>query len=295
MKDKMGPVIAQADLRKTTTPTKRPDLITVTLSEPLQKTAISGDQLFHYLVEGSLVTDMPHDRSLDWRAEDVLRISYSPNMLKRPTIGDSIRINAESGLLGLIVDKAGNKASNNNPWRVLRGTPVIQITTPGIATYNPNQSWKDSVFVDPMFFDKGVNVDSVATLLGLSGAIFQFNFNDSSQTPEERSTIKIGYELSIYDQLGSFVASTRAKSFGCADMQTRANGSTSLAQACNPAAFGATRTVGVLLPWNMRSDAGRLVGTGPYLIRAKVSVKQGAKTLLKEAELEQMIGVARQK
>jgi hypothetical protein len=287
MLDAMQPVIATADLRQTSTPQSRPDILALDFSEPLAQEKIKAGNLYRFLIEGT-ESNLSHSTNLDWRAESrQMRIAFEPSMTQRPSIGDSVRIHFDGPGLGLIEDKAGNMATFQNPNRPITGKMAIRFLIPALALVGETSATE--IWGEPMFYLKKDSFPE--NQLGLG---FSFAFADSSKTREERQNVEILYDANIFDQLGGFVAKLQGK-LTCMDIEA-ANPEGILSKACEPGLVGPSREIKVLIPWNYLSQEKRKVGGGAYILIATASsgYKNG-KTLLGKQETNNKIGVARVK
>jgi hypothetical protein len=289
MGDGMGPVILTAEYKRTAQTNSRPDYVDLTLSEPIDTKAVTADQLLR-LKRDDVERPVPqHATDFKWSVENRrLRLSYPPELKERPRIGDSVRIEFESGFSGLLVDPSNNKAHTQNPFRLLDGKLGMQLFVSGLGL---EQTSEDKDFLAWKVLGEFQDVDSTFKTEKISGFALRFPFGDSSQSIEERQALRVNYEIRIFDQGGGFVTSKEG-SLTCKDIEALGTGE--LSQACNPAVWSRSRDITVLLPWNHRSKEGRLVGAGAYLVQAEAWSQDGkGKAILKKQELSGKIGVAR--
>lgn len=287
MADKMGPVVVRADLKRTSTPAIRPDLLDLTFSEPLDMKATKGTALYDFRIEGQVRT-AKHDANLSWKASgSAMQIAFKPEHLLRPTVGDSVHFSLQ-GVDGVALDSAGNKPHNANPYRPITGKPVLQVaavTFAGLTDANANQHPQafDTVYV----LDKATNVDTLAKEMGLSGFYARLTFNDvpagvSNLSADSLSALRnlfsVRLQANIYSKLGEWVNSYD-RSFNCKDIQKLAyNSDPRLTAACDPSILLSNREFTIFVPWNFRDANSRLVGTGVYLVDLKAAASSGGKT-----------------
>lgn len=289
MADRMGPVIVKADLKRSSAPKTRPDYLDLTFSEPLDQKATKGKSLYEFRIEGRDRT-LQHSEKLTWKASGAaMQIAFTPDLLERPVVGDSVRLIVDA-VDGVALDSAGNKPSTANPYRPITGKPVLQVSAvPLVGLSDEYSAAHPKAFDTLLVFDKTVNVDSMATSLGMSGFYARLTFNDVPSgvvnlSADSLKTLREAFSLrlkaNIYSKLGEWVTSYD-RSIGCKEIQGSAfGGDARLSGACDPSIMLSNREFTVFIPWNFRDDAGRLVGTGVYLVDLSASTTGGGKTSL---------------
>jgi hypothetical protein len=289
MKDAMGPVLLSADYKRTSQPNTRNDQMDLIFSEPILTNAVQSNQLFRLKRDGLENPIPPHSTQWEWGLNNKrLRIAYTPELKERPRIGDSVRIEFEEGLRGLLVDSNQNKAHRSNPFRILGGKLGMQLFNTSLGSV---QSAEEKDFLDLQTLTESANADSLLQAQKISAFGIRFPFADSSQSIQDRQDVRIHYEIRIFDQQGGFVTSTK-NSFTCKDLEQ--SNTPGLDQVCNPAVWSRSRDAVIYIPWNHRSQKGRLVGAGAYLIQFQAwSTDAKGQTLLPKQEITGKIGVAR--
>lgn len=288
MKDRMGPVIVKADLKRSSAPKQRPDYLDLTFSEVVDQKATSGGSLYDFRIEGQTRT-LKHSEKLTWKSGGMaMQISFTPDLVQRPVVGDSVRFGLQ-GIDGLALDLAGNKPHLSNPFRPITGKPVLQVSAISFAGLTDSIAAKHPAAFDTLLvFDKSINVDSVAQVLGLSGFYVRLTFNDIKDTSlvgasadslkSLRSAFSLRIKANIYSKLGEFVNSYD-RSLSCKDFQNSAfENDPRLMGACDPQVLLSNREFSVFIPWNYRDVNSRLVGTGVYLVDVSASTSGNLKT-----------------
>ncbi|MDC3250246.1 hypothetical protein OAU52_01295, partial [bacterium] len=294
MRDAMGPIILNATLIKSSNPDKKNEKMNFNFTEPILTELVNNNQLFDYLIEKN-IESYRHSSELIWKSQQTAaRVTIEPSM-ERPSIGDFVRVRSVSGEPNLIQDLAGNLGHPQNPWVPIEGKQVIQFFFNEIATVPEDSYLEEETFTDIIFFEKGENFSEKLSENENLGAGFSFSFKDSSTSISERKKVFISYKLSIYDQLGQFVAN-KSSEFNCTDLEDymkKHNSLSDLAEACNPAIVGASREIRSFIPWNFRSHGGRLVGAGTYLININALSQKESLILYSREETQKRVGVNR--
>lgn len=137
-----------------------------------------------------------------------------------------------------------------------------------------------------MLVDEGMTAQDIANKYGTHGHIIDFDMGgllqnliaegDSNASIEK---IKLVYETYYFSSTGHYVNSATG-SISCSDAVFDGN--------CT------THPGNVFLAWNMRSDKGRLIGTGVYIGRVHIKIFSGKKTISRKAR-DYMWGIKRVK
>lgn len=302
MKDQMGPVVVKADLKRTNSPKVKPDYLDLIFSEPLDVAKSTGKNLFEFRHEGS-DRALEHSSSLKWKsANTALQIAFPPELKEHPTVGDSVRFSVID-VTGLVVDPSGNRPHVANPLRPITGKPVLQVNAVAYAESKfADLALHQRAFDTLYAFDKNIDVDSIAKVMGLSGFYVRLTFNDikdsslanisSDSLVSLRNSFWFTLHADIYSNLGAWVVSYDEK-IDCKKIQAAAFANDArLSSACDPRVFLSNREFSVFVPWNTRDANGRLAGTGVYLIKPKVSTSVGVSA---EPDAPIKIGVVRNK
>lgn len=117
-----------------------------------------------------------------------------------------------------------------------------------------------------------------------NGDVDEFNiesYRNGSKSLIPDDAISLVYQTYYYTQLGNYVGGTSGR-IKCSDSSVYGE---SGCLASNGRLF---------LAWNMRSDEGRLVGTGVYISKLKLKIVMNGKTILRQSD-DTLIGVRRGK
>lgn len=292
--DKMGPILIDAELKRTARPDKTSDFLVLNFSEDLAISAISSAQLFQFKTgenDAEIIVNQPE---IDWRkVTNQGRFPYDPNALTKPAIGDSVNISPKAEA-GNIVDKAGNNAHGNNPFVIIDGKPVISTFGPLTSIYSLDKACANipaeerlNGVQNPVFYrydDASYDVaygnsDKDMDAQGF-GVGFVLNFNDGGII--DRTKISFEYEVAYYSNIGSVVAYKKG-SFSCQDDSIDPY----LAQMCELSEtkvdqdgvesfvyqnHPSSRDFKVYFPWCYTDDQGEYVGSGAFIQKAFMNV-----------------------
>lgn len=115
-----------------------------------------------------------------------------------------------------------------------------------------------------------------------NGTLDEFNvedFRNGTSTLVSDSAVVLHYRTRYYSQFGEYVGGD-SKTIKCSDESVYGKG-------------GCLENKGKLfLAWNMRSDKGRVVGTGVYIARLQIQIKVNGKTTLDQTR-DKLMGVRR--
>ncbi|MDB9743909.1 hypothetical protein OAA91_00110 [Fibrobacterales bacterium] len=294
MKDGMGPLLTSAFYSKVSNPEKRNEKMVVGFTEPMSDTLSIGNNLFDYKIEES-VENYVHGNDLNWlNSNRSLKYNFEPGM-KRPNIGDQIRIRSVVGDSSLLHDPSDNVAHLKNPWVYIEGKQALQFFYNEIASISEKSYELEESFDSPLFFERDKDVDEYLIQNNLLGFGVSFTFKDSSLSVEDRKKIKLSYKVFIYDHLGQFIAK-ESNEFGCEDIEkygSNQESSNELSNACDPAIVDANTDIRTFIPWNFRTENGRLVGQGVYLVDVEVKIEDEVGELYPSEQTQVKVGVVR--
>ncbi len=271
MADGMGPIIVAAHYGETSLSGKRPDTLRAEFSEPIDTSAANlfSDRLFWTKSGNGAPERLSHQSPAEKKrviGGDKLLVYYQPGVhVTRPGIGDSVRIVYDAGETGLITDRSGNKATSLNPWVLLAGKVRSQIAAMS-DVYSEDGHLEGEKSDSVWFFDYTLDMDSLAKTG--AGLAFTISFADSANDAD-RTTQRFGYTIRYFTNLGTFVREQKRK-FTCEDIERQANGSGLLAGVCDQDNYSSSRKIKVWIPWDYRSENGRLVGSGAYIQQVEV-------------------------
>ncbi|MFA6836167.1 MAG: fibro-slime domain-containing protein [Fibrobacteraceae bacterium] len=200
-----------------------------------------------------------------------------------PEVGDSIRF-----VPGTAFDLNYNVPHVNNPWVRIVGEEQVQVTSTTLITVTTETAPAEtSSAVTVTFVSKDESVEQASLQTGTHGQLVDFDLaellaNENTARGDSLPLLTaddavIYYETYYFTNLGQYVNSSKG------------------AIACSDAVFGGDCSVNkgnLFLAWNMRSDSGRLVGTGAYISHLDVKVKLAGKVVARKS-VENVWGVRR--
>lgn len=198
-----------------------------------------------------------------------------------PAVGDSVRFSP-----GVATDLGNAHPHLKNPWVRIVGDLTTKVDATTFVIMDPTTYPEGTPTVTPMLVDEGMTAQDIANKYGTHGHIIDFDMGgllqnliaegDSNASIEK---IKLVYETYYFSSTGHYVNSATG-SISCSDAVFDGN--------CT------THPGNVFLAWNMRSDKGRLVGTGVYIGRVHIKIFSGKKTISRKAR-DYMWGIKRVK
>lgn len=246
--DHVGPVIVKAEV----SPGKSLDTLYVTLSESLgdsvakiheQVQLVAWRSGVQSAAQVTLVTSTSRNN------RSVYQIIYANSAPVVLGVGDSIRLTP-----GGVVDMSGNVPHQNNPWVRIVGKQRTLVETPGLVKTDPTKippekSPSVTVTLEPS--DKSIK--EIIDDKHLPGHLIRYDLgnlllNDSTLTPAD---VELYYETWYYSTLGQFINKSKGHI------------------SCSDSIFGGDCSINqgnLYLAWNTRSDDGRQVGTGAYVV-----------------------------
>jgi len=261
-------------------------------------TGKTNDSLFVYLSE-TVVDSTKLDSLFElrmWRSSaevssQVLRIGtlrkvhgtkyvivYSNAATAVPTVGDSVRLTPSVGH-----DPSGNAVYAKNPFVRITGRQRSLVESQGLVEYDPATAPDSKASASRIrFVPLSQSLENVIQQEGVPGYLVRFdlaNVVESSTLALKPSQVSLTYETWYYSSLGGFV--------------NHAQGTV----ACTDSLFqgDCTKHPGNLfIGWNLRSSAGRLVGTGAYVSELHFRVQAGPKVAVDQT-ISKVWGVRRKK
>jgi hypothetical protein len=192
-----------------------------------------------------------------------------------PEVGDYVRL-----LPGELKDRSENAAHVNNPKVRIVGDQRTDVKAPGVVTISGDaEEWPYSEPVVPVVVPMNKTVKEIIDSIGKPGLLLSFNLGElatsaimnlpsGANKDSALALIKINWENYYYSHLGSFV-NKAGGSIAC-------NDATVFYNAADPSKSNCYDNPGNLFfEWGARSDKGRLVGTGAYISKMKVKIKNG--------------------
>jgi len=293
IQDKIGPIIEKAVVIPQS---DAYSILTITFSEGVEyseQAIISMLQFKRGLEEYSDVTVSKVNAKKKTKAQiDIYFFAAEDGTI--PTVGDSIRLTP-----GILPDLNGNLPHEKNPWVRMTGESRMDVKSPGfVHITNTENQWnsKQGVRVVSVPTDQS-HVEDVVEERGLPGQLLLYDIGEMATSlvlaapsganiDSLLSTIRMDWEVDYFTNLGQYISGGHGKVL-CTD-STVFNANSGRAKNCyeNPGyAF---------FEWNARSDAGRLVGTGAYIVKINVKIRAGGDVVGKKEETFTM-GIKRKK
>ena len=306
--DKMGPIIvnkAGAILVKTPRPDIKADLLRITFSEPIKEKTF--DHFFEYKKGSSEYHWANATTGVRFLAGGTaLLVPFTPELLERPSIGDSVKIEVDNVYGTLIQDLAGNLAKVNNPHRIIDGKVIVIFFSPNIVEYNseliftntpPRSDSKgkyqfginNSGKVQAVIFPSTTTNTEIYEQYGM-GFGFSVSFaNDTNTVKRSDAIFKVN--ANIYSNLGQHVVNL-SDEIDCLDVASAVDmQGTSGENACEDSglqSFSPSTEFKVFYPWNFLTTEQRFAGSGAYFIKMDVEGPT-----IESGELKKTFGVIR--
>lgn len=195
-----------------------------------------------------------------------------------PTVGDSVRLHP-----GPITDLSEVTAHALNPKVRIIGRQRSRMETVGLVEIRTqDMPGPNSPVVREVLVPSSMNIKEVVAEQGVPGHLIRYDLSNLVELYEDEadpSEIFLEYDAFYYTNLGQFVNKTKSKI------------------ACTDSLFlgDCTRNPGnIFIGWNLRSQDGRSVGSGPYLAKMQYRIKV-KKRILEDVQDLQMWGVRRKK
>ena len=271
--DKVGPILLSASVSEKSGGITS---LALTFSEALQK----GDEkkfatLFQYkfwrkgILNPTIMAPVSGGAAELYRYEMLFLPKEGEEL---PAIGDSVRFTP-----GVATDLGGANPHENNPWVRIVGDLSTKIDATKLITIDPGATYPEgSPTIQPILVDKEMSIDDIVEKYGTHGHLVNFDMaallenlmaeGDSTASPE---TIHLQYETHYFSSLGHYINSTSGEIL-CSDEVFKGN--------CimNPG--------NLFLAWNMRSNKGRLIGTGVYIARIELKIKSNKRVISRKAK-----------
>lgn len=290
IEDKMAPVIASASLHYGDSR----DTLTVSFSEPVDYSSLSGSDFFAY-IHGSDTIDIRPSRLL-WAAD-----GKSVRLVLRESTdgivpGDSLLV--VKGAKSAIADIYGNKSVENASPVVIGGLLGQIVESINMGTYDPEKYVTNTLNSVSISYVSNQTRTSDLRDQGTLGHLISLgerfvpqlidgakldadgNYDPSVLDSIDPGDVFVNFSVSYFDNLGQYVTDT---TFNIP---------------CNSAAFGASQNClttdkKVFVNWNYKDHTGRLVGSGVYIVEFKLVVRYKQKKV--QEEMRDKWGVRRKK
>ena len=192
-----------------------------------------------------------------------------------PEVGDYVKL-----MPGELKDRSGNAAHANNPKVRIVGEQRTEIKAPGVVTISGDvEKWPYKDPIVPVVVPSNKGVKEIIDSIGKPGLLLNFNLGELATSaimnlPSDANKdsalalIKINWENYYFSHLGNFVSKVTG-TVACNDAKVFYNAESPEKSNCydNPG--------NLFFEWNARSDKGRVVGTGAYIAKMKVKIKNG--------------------
>lgn len=253
IQDRMGPVLTTAIVKPENENIYRLSLV---FSEAVDTNSLSLDSLFEFRAwrDGSEFSQgiLPVSGKRETARYEIL---YSNKNGVLPSVGDSVRIAP-----GTLKDLLGNAANENNRWVRIVGEQMIRIESAKLFDQDAERAraFGDSSVIIPHRIPAGQTYAKSEKAIGLPGFLIRYDLGElvvSSGADKEK--VYLSYDVDFFTNLGAYVNSAKGKIL------------------CSDDIFGGDCSTGlgnIYLGWNMRTNSGRLVGTGAYVALLKIKI-----------------------
>ncbi|NLB64722.1 MAG: fibro-slime domain-containing protein [Fibrobacter sp.] len=254
--DSVGPVALNAEISLG----KSMDTLFVDLSESMELDSIDLDNLFEFIAwrDGENVgANVKPFVSIEKAQGSKWLLMFSTSQNYTVTMGDSLRLNPN-----LNTDLSSNFAHKDNPWVRIVGRQRTSIDVVGVVDLNPETAPKEnSPVVSEVLVGTDSKIEDVIKEQGVPGHLIRYDLSNLYELYGEDldpDDMVVEYETYYYTNLGAYVNNNKTK-IKCTDKIFDGH--------CG-------NTSGYMfLGWNMRSADGRLVGTGPYVVKLNMRIK----------------------
>jgi hypothetical protein len=260
--DRMGPVVLSAELGLG----KSMDTLFVELSESMVLDSGNTKMLLDFIAwrNGENVGSNIEPFVMTERANGnkwMLLFMNSHNYI--PVMGDSLRL-----IPARNADMSGNAPHSKNPWVRVVGRQRTDVDKVGVVELSPENAPKEgSPAVTEILVGTDVKLSEVIEKYGMPGHLIRYDLSNLYElygNTLEPKDITVEYETYYYTSLGNFVNESKNKLL------------------CTDSLFGGncgTNSGYMYLAWNMRSTNGRLVATGPYIVKLNMRIKVKGKVV----------------
>ena len=274
IEDRVGPVILSATIE---TVNKDLSSLTINLSEGTLDRDVNGALAFEIFRDSALFNDSLLVSSTNVSGKgNVFKVFFKKSATgSLPAVGDYVRL-----VSGVVKDRNGNFAHLNNPRVRIEGEQRTEISVPGVVTVGSEEFlWPYETDIVPITVPTNMSVKDIVDSLGMPGLLMGFDIGElatstimnlptGANRDSALSEIKINWEAYYYSHLGNYVNSSKGV--------IRCNDKSIFYNAANPERSNCFDNPGnMFFEWNGRSEDGRLVGTGPYIVKMKVKIYAG--------------------
>ena len=255
MNDRIAPVIRSTFLSPESQKSGKADRLTVTFSEPVDVAEISDANFLGFVIGGDTVFfDFSHADWNDDGTEVRLSVAAGEKLLSRANPNDSLFI-----LASAVSDVLGNFVQKNSRLVGIEGDPRVVMETASLVGFSRGESPSGGAAFTERLLPKNASTkremeNSLGVMLDVAFATI---FDDSTGENLDLEKIGLRWSMDIYTNTGNFVAGGHGK-IRCDDPDFGGN-----------CLENAKR---LYLRWNMRSDSGRKVGVGAYLVQFHLKV-----------------------
>ena len=274
IEDKVAPIVLSAVIEPLS---DEASVITISLSEGTDSKTVDGKTAFVFYRGENSFMDSLYIISADVNSKgNVFRVYFQRTASSTlPEVGDYVRL-----LPGELKDRSGNAAHMNNPKVRIVGEQRTEIKAPGVVTISQNpEAWPHQDPIVAVVVPSNKSLQDVIDSVGLPGLLLNFNIGElatstlmnlasDADRDSALALIQIHWEGYYFSHLGSFV-NRASGTIAC-------NDATVFYNASNPEQSNCYDNPGNLFfEWNARSEKGRVVGTGAYIAKMKVKIKNG--------------------
>jgi len=274
------------------------DVMTLTFSEPVNFAETFGTEAFSIYLNSATEISSPDARYRNPTAQkapnqskDEISILFRNDEVANPTphVGDYVRFRADVWSDTVVIDMSEtdtlrkdhstkwNAPTDYNstgrlpsPWVVLEGAAKIAVTevsfgTPDVTNPEKIAAPAVEVFGIPTTASKDEVIASYPNTLGhiLQSDMGALKLSSDQYKNVDPKDIYFNYEVYYFTNIGNYVASKTGK-IQCTD-ETFFNGDCTKSE--NRKNF--------YIAWNMKTEKGRFVGTGAYIVKMNSFVKLG--------------------
>ncbi|MDY3921777.1 MAG: fibro-slime domain-containing protein [Hallerella porci] len=251
--DKIGPVITNAIV---TPRSESVYQLAIVFSEAIDTNQVAFDSVFEFKAwrNGSESSHQIYPVSGN-RKTSRYEVFYSNKNGVLPTVGDSIRIAP-----GILKDLSQNAAAENNRWVRIVGEQYITVESATVfnADNEKLMEFEDSLTVIPYKVALGLPYETAEKNIGLPGFLIRFDLGElAAAQGASAESLYVKYEANFYTNLGVYMNSSSGK------------------LSCTDAIFSGDciqNSGNIYLAWNVRSNKGRIAGTGAYIAKLKIKI-----------------------
>jgi hypothetical protein len=260
--DLMGPVIKSASLEFQA----NAEVLRIVFSEPIANNSVPTDQAWlDFIVKDGVEVSYNLSKGGIWnhdgteftyfflRGQDNYH-SFDPR--------DQVKIRI---LPVGVSDLANNEAGEDNPFVLITGQYKTKIYSSNISYVYGNEEQQEATIV-VYDYDASLDMERIIRDNHLTGVSFgPLSVDDADE--REPQEIAWDWHFQVYSSIGQFVNEDYG-TIACTDEMFMRGGAGNCKE--NPGRI-------VFLNWNHRSQAGRLVGSGAYIIKLRINGKEKAR------------------